>query len=89
MGKLKEFFSPVKGGHQDGFTFRKFILSLKRMAPLFAISGMLTALLCTDKDTFDPVWTYYGSIGFCVSIIILFIFKTLQHWNDLKNHTSR
>ena len=89
MGNLKSFFSPVKGGHLDGYTFKTFILSLKRLAPLFAITGMLIILLCTDKNTFDPIWTYHGAISFFVGIIIIFTFKTLQHWNDLKNHTSR
>ena len=87
--KLSNFFSPVKGGHQDGYTFKKFIMSLKRMFPLFAIIGMLTAVLVSGKEGFGEIGWYYGSIVFFVGIIIIFTFKTLQHWNDLKNHTSR
>jgi hypothetical protein len=59
------------------------------MDPLLANIGMLIAILCTDKDTFDPVGWYYGAISFVVFVMLVFTFKTLQHWNDLKNHTSR
>ena len=87
--KLSNFFSPVKGGQLDGYTFKTFIMSLKRMFPLFVLIGFLITVLVQGKESFGEVGWYYGMISFFIAIIILFTFKTLQHWNDLKNHTSR
>lgn len=84
------FFSPVKGGHQDGLKFGKWFMSGQRIG-IISLFGMATILftLFADKTTFDPEAWWYGGIGFLGSITLFIIFKTLQHWNDLKNHTSR
>ena len=93
LGKLKEkltnFFSPVKGGHLDGYTFKKFLMSFQRIGVFSIILSFLFIGIFSDKESFVEPFRYYGVIGFFSFILILFIFKSLQHWNDLKNHTSR
>ena len=89
LGKFKSFFTPVKGGHQDGYTFKKFISSPQRIVPPLVGIGLLTAVFVEGKESFGEPAGYYGSIAFCLFILAVYTFKTLQHWNDLKNHTSR
>jgi hypothetical protein len=89
LGKFKSFFTPVKGGHQDGYTFKKFMSSPQRIVPPLAIMGLLTAVFMEGKESFGEPVSYYAAIGFCVFILTVYTFKTLQHWNDLKRHTSR
>jgi hypothetical protein len=84
------FFSPVKGGHYDGLKFGKWFKHGSRLGliSIFSISTILFSLF-TDKTTFDPEWSHTAvaiSLGLITGLIV---FKTLQHWNDLKNHTSR
>ena len=88
--KLKSFFSPVKGGHQDGLKFGKWFMHGQRLGLWTIFIGSTTAFISfADKSTFDPELTFNGVAIFLGSISLLIIFKTLQHWNDLKNHTSR
>jgi hypothetical protein len=85
------FFSPVKGGHQDGLEFGKWMMHGSRIGliSLFTVSLILFSLFAGPASEFDPEWTFNGIKIFLGSIDVLIVFKTLQHWNDLKNHTSR
>ncbi len=84
------FFKPVKGGHQDGLKFGKWFMHGQRLGlvSIFTITTILFNTLA-DKTTFDPEWSH-TAVGVSLGLITgLIVFKTLQHWNDLKNHTSR
>lgn len=37
----------------------------------------------------DSVWQLVGLESFFVAVLGIFWFKTWQHWNDLRNGTSR
>ncbi len=87
MKKIKEFFSPVKGGHYDGYKFWPFMWALERL-PLVLIF-IITNIIVVN---FDETMTSSIAIGLTVgleAIACLILFKSLQHWNDMKNHTSR
>ena len=91
IDKIKDFLSPIKGGHYDGLKFSKWIMGGQRMG-LFRFMVLFTLCITFftgDSDDWDPKWTKSAVIYSLIGIILFFIYKTLQHWGDLKNHTSR
>jgi len=90
MKKIKEFLSPVKGGHYDGLQFGKWFMDMSRAGLILIFSIItLTLGLFSPIEEWDPEWSFWGAEVFLGLILIVIIFKTLQHWDDLKNHTSR
>lgn len=91
LEKIKDFFSPVKGGHYDGLKFSKWIMGGQRMGVFIFMVLFTSASLIFggSREEWDPQWAKPAVTVFLVGIILFFIFKTLQHWNDLKNHRSR
>jgi hypothetical protein len=87
MKKLKNFFSPVKGGVLDGYTFSQFVSSPQRWLPILINLGFITVVLIESREA--PIDGMLLVISFLVTILLVVIFKNLQKWNDLKNHTSR
>jgi len=91
MSKFKDFFKPVSKEFQAGGTkFGKWMIHGSRLGlmSLFFVSILLFSLFVKPEDL-DPQWSFYGVIGFLSSVLLLIIFKTLQHWNDLKHGRSR
>jgi hypothetical protein len=84
----KTFFSPIEGGVLDGYTFKEFLKSPQRwLIPL--IWAIFTMAIIYHKDEFESVIGLLVSLGFMSLILVVFVFKTLQHWSDLKQHKSR
>lgn len=86
-----EFFKSIKGGPHDGLSFFPWYIWNYWYIMIFIISG--TAIAATQKDYFynisnEPFW-YWFMVIFMFSIAGLILFKSLQHWNDLKNGRSR
>ena len=90
MEKIKQFFKPVEGGPQDGLQFGKWFIHMQR-AGLISIFLLVVLNLnrLSPKEEWDPQWSFWGVEGFLSLILCLIVYKTLQHWGDLKNHTSR
>jgi hypothetical protein len=90
MKKIKEFLSPIKGGNYNGLEFGKWFMDMSRagLISIFSII-MLTLGEFSPIEEWDPEWGFWGAEVFLGLILILIIFKTLQHWSDLKKHTSR
>ena len=93
MKKLKEFFSPVDAKYQaGGLKFGPWIMgSFARygLFLLFPIAITLIAIFEGPDKGWDPEWAFGGVESFFSAIWLFFIFKTLQHWNDLKHGNSR
>ena len=85
---MKEFFSTVVGGQNDGLTFKKWVSSPMRWFPTLFISGFCI-LLWSYKPTFTEPLSFWLAFGFISSVLCIWVYKTLQHWNDLKNSRSR
>ena len=76
MKKIKNYFSPVVGGHYDGYPFKEFLFSMQRLGLLSFVVGMLLAVII--------------GISFTSLILAIVLCKgVFQHWSDMKNHTSR
>ena len=84
---MKEFFSPVVGGQSDGLTFKKWISSPMIWFPTLFLSGFLV-LIYLYKPTFDGNAFLYTFGGMSI-VLGIWVYKTLQHWNDLKHDRSR
>lgn len=84
---MKDFFSPIVGGQNDGLTFKSFCQSWQRIFPFLFLLGF-NILIFAYKNTFENPW-YLVSQGFLVSVFGIWVWKTLQHWNDLKNGRTR
>lgn len=90
MKKIKEFLSPVKGGHYDGLQFRKWIMHGQRLGLVLIFTTVILTLGITSPiEEWDPQWGFWGTEVFLGLILILILFKIMQHWSDLKKHTSR
>jgi hypothetical protein len=90
MKKLKDFFSPVKGGGHDGLKFGKWFMHMQRAGLIsIFILVMSTLGLISPIEEWDPQWTFVAVEIALGLILTLITFKTLQNWNDMKNHTSR
>ena len=87
---MKEFFKPIKGGYQDGLTFTKFLFTWDRLGVLcLPIAFLVLILLHRNEYGVEPVFIYTLS-GLMAFVFILILWKgIIQHWLDLKNHTSR
>jgi len=90
MKRFKEFFSPVVGGNYDGYTFKEFFLSWQRLGLMsILIVGMLIVLFHINEFEYSMSAFWFLEI-FLFSILCIVIYKgVLQHWSDMKNHTSR
>jgi hypothetical protein len=87
MKKLKQFFSPIEGGWYDGYTFGQFCKSPQRwFPPLINILFMLVPIFHIQELTLEA---FIFVELFLFFIFCVWSFKTLQHWSDLKKHTSR
>ena len=87
------FFSPVDEKHQmGGLRFSKWVMNFSRIGTFLLLgSFMVLMAIFQGPKTGDwgGEWVFYLVEGFIFLIWVLLIFKTLQHWNDLKNGTSR
>tara|TARA_R110000744_G_scaffold87840_3_gene171422 strand:- start:2442 stop:2714 length:273 start_codon:yes stop_codon:yes gene_type:complete len=90
MKKIKNYFSPVVGGHYDGYPFKEFLFSMQRLGLLSFAVGMLLAVII-GKDYFPEEESGFTfAVIFASSLIALVLYKGIfQHWSDMKNHTSR
>ena len=85
--RIKEFMKPVEGGHYDGLKFWSFMFSFERI-PLVLLFIIANVLVVNFDDTLTT------PVSICLTIALeliatLVLFKSLQHWSDMKNHTSR
>ena len=85
--KIKEFMKPVEGGAWGGLKFWPFMFSFERI-PLVLLFIIANVLVVNFDDTLTT------PVSICLTIALeliatLVLFKSLQHWSDMKNHTSR
>jgi hypothetical protein len=89
---IKKFLSPIEGGHYDGMTFKTFMKNPQRwfLLSIFPIVMVLMAIYNGPGPDWDPEWLFYFAEGFLFLIWCVAIGKgIIQHWSDLKKHTSR
>jgi len=81
---IKEFFSPIKGGRNDGKTFAKIILLKPDNLAITAATIFFMAYAVPTQEFDDPAikWVLEGAF---LAIFSLVTFKSLQHWSELKN----
>jgi hypothetical protein len=87
MNKVKQFFSPIQGGHLHGYTFGKFFKSTQRWIP--PVVNIVFMLIPAYHLKETSLGAFIAVEVFLFSILCIWAYKTLQHWNDLKNHKSR
>lgn len=93
MKKIKEFFSPVEGGPLHGLEFNKWVIHFQRGGLFLTFPLVMIYLVIFEgpiAGEWDPVWFFYAAESFLGLIWLLHFWKgIIQHWSDLKNHTSR
>jgi len=90
LKSITNFFSPIKDGHFKGLTFGKWFWGSFQRFGLIGVFLIGIFVVAINKDEFigEEYW-YPILICFFTTILLLIIFKILQHWNDLKNGRSR
>lgn len=89
--KLRQFFSPVQPPHQaQGLRFMPWYFKRYYYLLFYIIADII---VFTQKSYFykisgEPFW-YWFLISFFSLSACFIVFKSLQHWNDLKNGRSR
>jgi hypothetical protein len=86
----KTDFTPVKGGHNDGRTFKTHITRAQSVVPFLALLGMFIVVLVMPSEFEGEMGWYYGVLTAIIGILVLwwklFIIK---HWNTLKAEGPR
>lgn len=85
--KIKEFLKPVEGGPWDGIKFWPFMFALERLPLVLIIIAANILVVNFDETMTKPI-----AIGVTIALSLiatLVLYKSLQHWDDMKNHTSR
>lgn len=90
INSLKAFFSPIDEGHFKGLTFSKWFWGSFQRFGLIGVFLTFIFIVAINKSEFyhEPYW-YPILLSFLSGILLLIIFKILQHWDDLKNGRSR
>jgi len=87
----KTDFTPIKGGHYDGRTFKTHILRGQSIAPLLFLLGIGTTLASIPSQFKGEMYWYYGGIAFFTFAIYFVWWKlfVIGHWKTLKANGIR
>jgi hypothetical protein len=87
----KTDFTPVKGGHYDGRTFKTHVLRGQSLTSLAFLLGIGITVAAIPSQFEGEMYWYYGVISF-FSLSIYFVWWKLfviKHWNTLKANGIR
>lgn len=80
-----------KRDYTKGLNFWKWLLTPLNILVVSINLLLFSVAVATFDETlkYNPEWVAWATVFFNPLVLAIFTFKTWQHWNDLKNGTSR